>query len=222
MTQQTLPAGPPPAWPAPGDPARRPRILALDLSLRATGMAWTDHTGHIGVTTLRPDTKGHARLNGLLIDITRRAADSGAQLAVIEHLPVVEGREGAAIELAGLYWLVRHALWLRQIPYVLVHNSRLKMYALGVGSGPYASKAAVLTAMQRLYHPHQVYIRNTDEADAVAMLALALHAYSAPLADVPPANARAIKAIQWPALRSPVPGSETRAPLPGAGEARIP
>lgn len=201
MTQQTIPVAPAAGWPTPGDPARRPRLLAADLSLRSTGLAWTDHTGQIGVATIRPATTGHERLNQLLWEITRRAQREDAQLAVIETLPVYTRAHGdTGVQLAGLNWLVRHALWLRQIPYVMVPPAVLKMYATGKGGGPDASKQAVLVAMQRLFYGHGPLIRGDDEADACALLALALDAYRAPLAVQPATHRRAITAVQWPAL----------------------
>lgn len=198
MTQQTIPVAPVAGWPAPGDPARRPRILAADLSLRSTGLAWTDRAGQIGVATIRPATTGHERLNQLLWEITRQATREEAQLAVIEE-PIIGN--GSALGLAGLYALVTHALWLRQIPYVTVHLKRVKMYATGKGGGPDASKQAVLVAMQRLFYGHGPLIRGDDEADAAALLALALDALGTPLADVPAANRRAVAAVKWPEVR---------------------
>lgn len=187
-------------------------LIALDLALRSTGIAWS--SPHLGVRTVAPTCRGHERLDEIVRAVSTVVAGCRPRLAVIERLPVIAGRGDSAVVMAGPHWLVRHWLWLHRIPYTLVTPATLKTYATGKGGGPDADKRAVTIAAQQMLHPHGVYVRNDDEADAVVLLALALHHYGRPL--VPSTrryHAEAMGTVEWPDL------TPAEQPLAGGGTA---
>ena len=82
--QQTLPVGPAPAWP--------------------TGLAWTDHTGQIGVATIRPATRGHERLD-LISTIINRRIGSAKEITKDEAIPLIDTLEQALQQPDPRAWL---------------------------------------------------------------------------------------------------------------------
>lgn len=172
------------------------RIAGLDLSLTGTGIAtWAG--GHLTTRTIDGRRlEGHRRLQTILTAVGElRHYD----LVVLEDL-FVAGSGTTTLRLAELHGLVKHWLWLRGIPYVLVHNSAVKTYAVGKGGGAGTDKDAVILAVERRYG-HLVTVGNNNEADALVLLSLALEHYGTPLAAVPETHKRALAKITgWPAL----------------------
>lgn len=172
------------------------RIAGVDLSLVGTGIA-TYAGGDITTRTINGTRlNGHKRLQTILTAVgDLRHYD----LVVIEDL-FVGGSGTTTLRLAELHGLVKHWLWLRGIPYVLVHNSVLKTYAVGKGGGVGTDKDAVLLAVERRYR-HLASVGDNNQADALLLAAVALEHYGAPLADVPAAHKRSLAKVQgWPTL----------------------
>ena len=192
------------------------RAGALDLSLTGTGIAYADSRG-IDLTTV--DTSklsGHPRLNEILIQVAERLR----YCDVIAIEDVFKGLKGdASLKLAGLHYLVRHWLWLNRIPYVLVTNAHLKLYAVGKGSGPGTDKDAVLLAVERRYGD-QVKVADNNQADAFVLLAMLLDHYQvSTLPTVPNTHRAALAKVGdyltgWPVLDA-APGAAMRSPSPG-------
>jgi Holliday junction resolvasome RuvABC endonuclease subunit len=178
------------------------RILGLDLSLNSTGIAgftaadhhpWAEHldTGYL---------TGHDRIEAIL----RALADYSADLWVIEGIAYDAhdlNRAGA-----GLNWIVRHWLWRRRQPYVLVITSTLKKYATGRGD---ADKQAMLLAAERWFPTAQ--IADDNEADALWLAHAGYDWAGQPAVRLPAAQRGAIRAtvrkkgvtrpvIDWPDL----------------------
>jgi Holliday junction resolvasome RuvABC endonuclease subunit len=180
-----------------------PRIVALDLSLTGTGVAWS-HSGlgnpYPGARTIRPRSDGHERIADIALWIGN-ACLCLPDLVVIERLPLVKGTGDTALGLAELHGVVKQQLWEHGYPYVLVHPSRLKQYATGKGSGPLAAKPLVTQAARRRYR--SVHLADHNAADAFVLLAMAADWYGHPLAPVPDTHRRALDKVPWPALNSP-------------------
>jgi len=177
-----------------------PRILALDLSLTGTGIAAIGADRRLRLSTVDGTrTDGHRRLQHIHATIAGTVLVVEPQLVVIED--IYQGLKGAtALQLAGLHTLVRHWLWLRGVPYVLVNNTWLKQYALGKGSGPDTGKDAVLLAVERRYGLLAV-VGDNNQADALVLLAMALDHYGHPLAPVAAKHRAALAKVRdWPAL----------------------
>ena len=181
------------------------RIVALDLSLAATGIAAThNHNGEPGliartVHTSRTVPQGIdvPRILQVLTDVAA-AIRCRPHLVVIEWLPAFDGKGDTSLRLAELHGAVKVWLATRPTPvrWVDVKPTYLQMYATGKGR---ATKTDVRAAVTATYG-RLVHIDDDDQADAVALLALALDAYSQPLASVPATHRRAVSAVKWPDL----------------------
>ena len=181
------------------------RVAALDLSLRATGIACThDSRGEARLfarTVCPPATSGratamdHQRVHKLFTAV-RNTVLCKPDVVVIEWLPQFEGHGDASLRIAELHGIVKHWLWSQRIPYVDVRPVHLKQYATGNGgSDKDAVREQVIARYGRFLH-----VSSHDEADATALLAMALDAHGQPLADVPNTHRRALSAVTWPAL----------------------
>jgi Holliday junction resolvasome RuvABC endonuclease subunit len=163
------------------------RVVGLDLSLTATGMAcsvgggmWTD--------TIRTKTRGHDRLDYILSNVCE--AVRGADLAVIEGLAF--DAHDTDRKNAGLNWMVRHALWLKGVPYALIAPATLKQYATGKGS---ADKDVLLVAGNLHLPPFFVdHEPDDNEVDSAWLAAAGCRWLGQPI-DTTPAS-------QWGALQT--------------------
>lgn len=186
------------------------RVLALDLSLAATGLACThDSKGQprLYARTIaprrspdRPTVMDHARVHKVFTAV-RNAALCQPDLAVIEWLPQFEGHGDASLRLAELHGVVRQWLWSRRIPMADVRPTHLQMYATGKGR---ATKQEVREAVTARYGS-LLHVGTEDEADATCLLSMALDAYGQPLAEVPDANRKALAGAKWPELMGGAP-----------------
>lgn len=160
------------------------RIVALDLALTATGIAAT-HL-HTGVQRLNARTvyagarSGHDRIQHHLLDVAA-AVKHRPHLVAIESTYMGVAKGDVPLRLAELHGVIRHWLWSRQIPYVLVETQQLKIYATGKGGG--IEKKAVIEAVIAEYG-RRLHVGTEHEADALALLALVLDAYGEPLTQV--------------------------------------
>ena len=177
-----------------------PTVVAFDLSLTSTGAA--DRNGTRRIT---PKSTGPARLaeirDAVLAachpHVTLEAqiwcaggrCDNRPDLVVIEGYSYASGNKAHDVgELGGV---VRLALYEAGIRYEVVAPKTIKAYACNDGN---ASKTAVLLAAVRRFGYEG---GNTDEADALILYALAMHALGAPIVDVPKTHLRALKALPW-------------------------
>lgn len=181
------------------------RVAALDLSLASTGIACThDSKGQPRLfartvapprSPSKPTSMDHARVHKVFTAV-RNTVLCQPDLVVIEWLPQFEGHGDASLRLAELHGVVRHWLWGRRIPVADVRPTHLQMYATGKGR---ATKQEVREAVTGRYGG-LLHIGTDDEADAVTLLAMGLHANGQPLADVPDANRKALAGTRWPDL----------------------
>lgn len=172
------------------------RIIALDPSLTATGVAMRDALDTpCGITyTIQPKKmKGAERLLYIRNEVKHLVTmEAKVPLVVIEgyalkaHGAVYAGELGGVIRL----WLYEHG-----VPWVEVPPQILKMIATGKGN---AKKELVRdAAIRRLEYPGS----SQDEVEALWLLHLALHAYSLPgRTDLPKSHLRAVRRVEWPNL----------------------
>ena len=180
-----------------------PTVVAFDLSLTSTGIADRN-----GTRRIRPKSTGPARLAEIrdaVLTATHVTHPLGSgpkclncglsrygahpDLVVIEGYSYASANQAHQIgEMAGV---VKTALYEAGIRYELVSPSSIKMYSTGNGG---AKKTAVtLAASRRLSYEGD----SDDEADALWLYALAMHALGAPIVDVPKSHLRALKALPW-------------------------
>ncbi|MFI2663696.1 hypothetical protein [Micromonospora carbonacea] len=181
------------------------RMVALDLSLAATGLAAThNHHGDAGLLARTVHTArtahgatdmDHARVHAVLADLAA-ALKAMPHLVVIEWLPQFDGKGDASLRLSELHGVIKHYLWTRKFPYVDVKPTYVQMWATGKGR---ASKTEVRAAVTAAYG-HLVHVGSADEADAVSLLTMGMAAYGQPLASTSSHQGRALGAVRWPDL----------------------
>lgn len=177
-----------------------PRVLGLDLSLQATGVAFPDGSTAVWSQPLT----GVARLawfrqalSDWLVGAPQYPHGLACDVVAVEghQFNTKFGQPHALGEQAGVVKLVLHDL---EVPMVLIPPASLKRYATGKGG---ASKEAVLVAaVLRLgYQGH-----STDEADALWLREMALDHYAWATTTsgrpMPATHRAALDAIDWPEL----------------------
>lgn len=175
------------------------RIVALDLSLASTGVAW-GVTGHGWPQVMRVESKPSRnptlasrskRLRTIASQVFDRCA--GADLILVEA-PTYSGKTtGSAHDRAGLWWMIVGRLTGSGLNVVEVELHAVKMYACGRGN---ADKDAVLSAVVRRY-PH-VEVTGNDEADALTMYAMGARLCGSPIdGQMPATHLRAMERVAW-------------------------
>ena len=163
-----------------------PRVLGLDLSITATGVAMPDGQ----LDTLRPSTVGDYRLDEI-------AQAVGILAAGVDVVAIEEGlvKSFASFKLGMVHGAVRRRLIVAGIPYALVAPATLKKYATGSG-GSGVSKADMRMA---LYKRAEIDERDDNRVDAWWLRAAALDAYGYPIVEMPRLNVEALGKVEWPA-----------------------
>lgn len=174
------------------------RVIGLDLSLTATGVAIIEDDT-ITVRTITSNPTGDS------VDDRVRRLDK-IERAVMEcmtgaseiDLIVIEGPSFGQMRQSGEH--VRAGLWWRIVsictdtaPVVEVPPATLKKYATGKGN---AAKDAVLLATARRFP--DVDLRDNNQADALWLAAMGARHLEQPVDDVPQLNQTAMAAVRWP------------------------
>ena len=163
-------------------------VIAFDLSLTATGFAFT---------------RGGGRSNGVMNGGKLRGAErlsvlTGRYLDILTAFPwdliLIESgvvRSNAAFALGELHGCFKMELFERGLTPTLIAPASVKKYATGKGN---AGKPEMLTAaIRRLdYQGH-----DDNEVDALWMLAMGMDYLGEPLAPVPVAQRAALAGVQW-------------------------
>jgi len=136
-----------------------PRILALDLSLTATGYA---HEGGSGV--IRSRQKGWERVHDLRQGVMALARSM--DVVVIEGY-AFHAQSRALYQIAGLGEIIRYSLWMRHIPYVDVNPMTLKKWSTGKGN---CGKDQMIAAA---IHRHGFEGSDNNEADSFLLYRMA-------------------------------------------------
>lgn len=163
-------------------------VLALDLSLTSTGVAFPDGS----TDTWEPKLTGPARLAWYRTGL-RSLLDSAVDFVVIEDYAYA-GRFAHSHELGELGGVVRLVLHDARKLWVAIVPTSLKKYATGKGN---AGKAEVCAAaIRRLgYAGH-----DDNEADALWLRAMAMDHYGRPVVEMPAANRQSLVKVPWPTL----------------------
>lgn len=162
-----------------------PRVLGLDLSITATGVA--DADGHLA--TLHPRAPGDERLRQLRDAIRLAAGGCPPDLAVIEDLPT----HARAAGITGMVHGVARSLLLDAgVPYALASPASLKKYATGRGN---ATKADM---RMELYKRAGLDICDDNQVDAYWLRAMGLHWLGHPQIKLPVGRRDALDKVRWP------------------------
>lgn len=166
------------------------RVVGLDLSLSATGVADDDGTRRIQVK-LEKNASEYLRVVRLktLVTAIGRAC-KGADLVVTEGYSFASQHQAPQLgELAGV---VKVCLLQWGIPFVIVQPSALKKYATGRGN---ATKDAVLAAAVR----DGSSAETNDEADAWWLRHMAIAHYNGTASNA--IRRQVLEQIDWPRLK---------------------
>lgn len=169
-----------------------PRVVGLDLSITAPGIAWCDSSVH----TVRPTGDGDARLLSIVDEVARAVDGRSIDLVVIEDLPTHARAAGITGMVHGAVraWLLRH-----DVPYALVTPATLKKFATGKGN---ADKSAMaVAAYKRLGRE----LADDNGVDSLWLRAAGMDHLGHPLAPMPAAQRAALDKVAWP-----IPGGAAR------------
>lgn len=167
----------------------RIRVLGLDLSITATGIAYPDGTAETIRTKAADGDLRLLQIRGYL----RKAIDLGVDIAVIEDLPT--HAHGAGIT-GMVHGAVRAVLMGASIPYALVTPATLKAYATGKGN---ADKTAMALAA---YKRAGAEFADDNQCDAAWLRWAGLDHYGAAEFEVPAAQRTRLDAVAWPGMKA--------------------
>lgn len=173
------------------------RVIGLDLSLTATGIAViTDGSVEVDTITSRPTGDSVEDRVRRLRRIERATeehicSDDEINLIVIEGPSFGQMRQSGEHIRAGLWWRIA-SLSEEYATVVEVSPASLKKYATGKGN---AAKDAVLLAVARRYPT--VDVGNNNEADALTLAAMGARHLGDPIDDMPQAHLAAMDKVRW-------------------------
>lgn len=131
------------------------RIMGIDLSISSTGVSLPDTS----TLAIKPRSKGDLRLSEIGNMISDLLTVTEPQLAVIEDLAGTYRGNSARI-IPMLHGVARDRLQLARVPFMVIHQASLKMFATGNGGADKDEMA--LAALRRLGRSYGT----DDECDA--------------------------------------------------------
>jgi crossover junction endodeoxyribonuclease RuvC len=202
-----------------------PVVVGVDLSLTATGLAWSDGTtctyGRAGLTTLVRKVKGFE----VVVSLDERAAaldqladelyalivyrPAGHEhvlpdLIVIESL-LSQGRGGISTEKAHVWWRVVSRLTAAGFPVLEASVNTGKLYAFGIGD---ANKREVVASVQKRFPAWDIRkigakgkrLNSLDDnqADAVTFMAIGRDLLGWPVVELPAQHRKALDKLTLP------------------------
>lgn len=190
------------------------KILAVDPSLSATGLAW--QAGYEVFHTHPNPKDSHKglpdRMHAIADRIIGTLVDEPADLVIIEDPLTTPG--SATIVLAGLAWVIRTRLCDYGQEWIGVANSTRTKWATGNGN---AKKAEVLYSAQR-YLMYDGFDDNI--ADALWLHDMATCAYALDGDNLTVAKRSVLGNIPWPIIGGNDPGARWGRPKPKTKKAR--
>lgn len=175
------------------------KVLALDLSLTATGWADNDGQGTISPKKRPSDIYGTvSTIQEIYSAVSEKV--SGSDVVVIEG-PSFDSLYGKAHERAGLWWRIALYVLALGIPLVVIPPSQIKKWATGKGN---AKKDEVVASVVKLCVKHfpEREVINNNEADALAMWMMAAHKYGFACGGATVAREEVCNKIDWPAVNA--------------------
>lgn len=170
-------------------------ILGIDGALASSGLLhWQDGKFNAATVHTDPMLSAEGRWSQVITNVTRRVRLDPETLVILEGV-FVGGKSlaGTALELAYLHGALRARLYDIGVPFVVVNNQAIKLYATGHGR---ATKAEMIGETARLGLKFNV--GDDHQADALWMVAMTLHHYGLPLCTTSDAGLKALRGIDWP------------------------
>jgi Holliday junction resolvasome RuvABC endonuclease subunit len=175
-------------------PTPSPRVVGLDLSLTATGIAYRDGcTGTVRTRTADGDRRLVQIAEAVHIAIGGEQIGLGPlpDLVVIEDLPT----HARAAGIVGMvHGAVRTVLLDAGVPYAVVPPASLKSYATGKGN---ADKTQMALAT---YKRAGLELADDNQVDAWWLRAAGLQHLGAPCVTVPAAQCDRLAKVDWPVV----------------------
>lgn len=174
------------------------RVVGLDLSLTATGVADQD-----GARVIRTgDMRGAERLKflGAAIDricMGKDYLEIKADIVILEG-PSYGSEHSHQHSIGKLAGVVEVCLYQRGIPFIEIPPSKLKKFATNKGNAP---KDLVLSEAVRMNNE----INDNNAADAYFLRLMGLAHYEQRDVIAPAFRAAVLKSIEWPELKEVVP-----------------
>lgn len=175
----------------------RPRVVGVDPSLAATGIActhgWHELVASVGKKADSWDQR-RARLRNLADRICLLVA--GADLVVVEG-PSYRSGDPGMFDRAHLWWSLYERWRAAGLPVAVASPASRMLYATGKGN---AAKGAVFEAAKdRLSGTWASFGGDDNIADASWLAALGADWLGCPVATVPPKHRSALDKVSWPA-----------------------
>lgn len=182
------------------------RVLAVDLSLAATGLASWERGRPVvceTVNTKPPPNDFHgwgaARRHRTIMDrilrkLPHRPPVKDPAVVIVEDRIVGKVIGASSLDREQLRGVLEYALAARGVPIVRVNPMHLKKYATGKGV---ASKQEVMLAAERRLKTVAI-IGDDNQADALWLLAMLFHHYGRPFTQVPVVQACVLDKVSWP------------------------
>lgn len=166
----------------------QPRVLALDLSMRSTGVALPN--GDLDTIRTVP-SQGDGRLSRINLAVYDLITCNMPHLVVIEDLPMGI-RNAAGGPLGMVHGIVRLRCMNSSVPYLLVPPATLKTYACGKGN---ARKPDLRVSLLRRTG---IDVDDEDQCDAAWLRLLGLDLLGHPVLDLPATHRRALTKLTLP------------------------
>jgi Holliday junction resolvasome RuvABC endonuclease subunit len=168
------------------------KILGIDPSLTGTGLALVERAGpgdfawtHLSVA--KNNLSGHHRLDYIVDTVMSLVSTLQHGDVVVMEGPSFNSGGAKSHELAGGWWLIKHAMWqwmeetgTELAVYIVPPRSRAK-YATGNGN---AKKDAVLNSVNEWYH--DINVTDHNIADAIVLATMGARVEKSYIDDVPP------------------------------------
>jgi Holliday junction resolvasome RuvABC endonuclease subunit len=176
-------------------------IIGLDGALAASGLAvWRD--GEVSVRTIytasawTPEARWAHIGEQLWPIIAKEPQDT---LVALEG--VFAGKVATiTISLAMVQAAIRLGLHYRGIPFVVIDNQAVKMYATSAGRA--TKKEMIAAAVDRL---KLKFLPDEHQADALWLVAMTTDHYGKPMCDMTQAGVKAMERQEWPKWRALAP-----------------
>jgi Holliday junction resolvasome RuvABC endonuclease subunit len=159
------------------------RVVGLDLSMTATGIAWCDGSTY----TVKTKRSGDWRLLDICEEIGRAVDGRSISLAVIEDLPTNAKSAGITGMVHGA---ARSHLLRLKVPYATMPPATLKKFATGKGN---CGKPEMAVA---LYKRFALELPDDNQVDAFWLRAAGLQILGEPVFPLPAAQVAALDKVR--------------------------
>lgn len=179
------------------------KVLGIDPSLSATGVALLNLKDKNSYEWLNIDVfsnklTGHSRINYIINEVRDMLTALGEGDLVVMEGPSFNSHGARSHELAGIWWLIRHEIYLSQArtgqKHVAIVPPRTRAkYATGSGN---ASKSEVITAVAEMFPDTPIIDDNA--ADAMVFASMGARWLNIPIDERSPEQIESFMKVEWP------------------------